>query len=230
MQCDFCNLKVKIRSPSGHRLPYKFENVNSVTKFRIIPKEKGMHRISIKLGNEHIKSKNFARDYAGEYFKTYLIFENSKIDSPLQLDAIESPTPCVYGDGLYNGILNKPIAFFVNTPKYIEGNLNIEIKDPENFHVKTCIQKLTENIYEIKYVPLKVGLFTITIHYNSLLIKNSPFIVRVVNLEKIKILNEFDAIFRSISNSKTFTFDLNVEKCLCFDTSEAGPGKIIVSY
>ena len=56
LQCSFCNLRVKVRSPNGTRLPFKFDQQNSLYKLRIIPKEKGTHRISIKLGDQHIKS------------------------------------------------------------------------------------------------------------------------------------------------------------------------------
>lgn len=149
------------------------------------------------------------------------------LDSPLELNAIESVAPCVYGDGLYTGILNNSASFFINTPKFIEGNLNIEIKDPENFHVKTSIQKLTENIYEIKYVPTKIGFFNIVINYNNVPIRNSPFIVRVVSLDRIKVIGEFENFFKAFSNVKIFNFDVNVEKCICFDTKEAGPGNLL---
>ena len=140
---------------------------------------------------------------------------------------MESITPCVYGDGLYTGTLNNSTSFFINTPKYIEGNLNIEIKDPENFHVKTSIIKLTENIYEIKYLPNKVGLFHIIINYNGVPIRNSPFNVRVTSLDGIKVLGEFENFFKAFTNPKIFNFDVNVEKCICFDTKEAGPGNLL---
>ena len=116
------------------------------------------------------------------------------------------------------------MVFFVNTPHNIEGNLNIEIKDPDNFHVKTSIEKLTETIYEIKYIPLKVGSFKILIHYNNVEIRNSPFLARIVNLNKIKTLGEYENFFKP--NAKGVNFELNVENCFCFDTSEAGPGKL----
>ncbi len=56
LQSEFYKLKIKVRSPTGQRLAYNSENQSSFTKLKIIPKEKGKHRISIKLGNHHIKS------------------------------------------------------------------------------------------------------------------------------------------------------------------------------
>ena len=61
LQSEFYKLKIKVRSPTGQRLAYKSENQSSFTKLKIIPKEKGKHRISIKLGNHHIKSLSLFR-------------------------------------------------------------------------------------------------------------------------------------------------------------------------
>lgn len=54
---SFFELKVKIQSPSGGRVPFKFDNDSSIKRLRIIPTETGVHRVSIKLGDHHIKSK-----------------------------------------------------------------------------------------------------------------------------------------------------------------------------
>ena len=130
---------------------------------------------------------------------------------------------------MYNGIENEPVIFYVNTPNNIDGNLNIDIKDPKEVNVKTLIEKISENLYEIKYIPDRIGSYKIIIHYNDKEIINSPFSAKIVNPNKVKIIGEYEYFFNS-SNTKIFDFELKSEKCFSFDTSEAGPGKYLTLH
>lgn len=105
-------------------------------------------------------------------------------------------------------------------PNYADGSLNIDIRDSKNSPCRFCINNLTENIYEIKYVPNEIGLYSIAIRYNDKELPGSPFISQIVNPNKVKILGENEYFL----NAKIFDFELNEEKFFCFDTSDAGPG------
>ena len=192
---------VLVESPSGTQLPFKIDNdLNKRIKF--IPREKGVHRVLMKLG-DHVLN-----------------------DAPFELNAIESLVPNFFGNGLYYGIKNDSTAFYVYAPKYLDGNLNIEIADAKNNSIKANIQKLTETLYEIKYLPIEVGLLNIIIKYNESEVPNSPYRVRILKPNKVRLLNENGSVLNNVY--KMNDFEVNHERTLCFDTTEAGPGHLIV--
>lgn len=125
------------------------------------------------------------------------------------------------------GIQNVLSTFYVHVPSHIDGNLNIDILDPSSNTVKSYLKKLSETLYEIKYLPMEIGEFKIVINYNDAQIPSSPFLAQIVNLDKVKMLGERDLFF-SAFNNKILELELEQERVLCFDTSEAGVGDISV--
>ncbi len=192
-------LDILIESPSGVQLPFKIDNdLNKKIKF--IPREKGMHKILLKYGD--------------------FILNN---DSEFFIDAFESQIPNFFGNGLYYGLENETTSFYVYAPKYLDGNLSIEIIDSKKNSIKANIEKLTETLYEIKYLPVETGFLSIIIKYNEAEVPNSPFQVRILKPNKVRLLNEHCQLLTNVS--KLNDFEVNQEKNFFFDTTEAGPGK-----
>ncbi len=148
------------------------------------------------------------------------------IGSPLRIDAIESLVPNFFGNGLYYGVENDPTAFYVYAPRYLDGNLSIEIIDAKKNNIKANIEKLTETLYEIKYLPIEIGILNIVIKYNEVEVPNSPYQVRILKPNKVKLLDEKGLALSNVY--KMYDLEVNHERTLCFDTSEAGPGHLIV--
>lgn len=153
----------------------------------------------------------------------------------MEINAIESRVPCVHGLGLFSGVQNVLSTFYVHVPTHIDGNLNIDILDPANNTVKSYLKKLSDTLYEIKYLPMDVGEFKIVINYNDQQIDSSPFRAQIVNLDKVKMLVssvggecQRDLLFFSSYSHKILDLELEQERVLCFDTSEAGFGDLNV--
>jgi filamin len=153
--------------------------------------------------------------------------------------------PNFFGNGLYYGVENDPTAFYVYAPKYLDGNLSIEIIDANKNNIKANIDKLTETLYEIKYLPVEVGTLCIVIKYNEQEVPNSPYQVRVVRPSKVRLLDEETGLLivpsqhnqpqnqqnQNQQNSsiagRIYDLEVNHERTLCFDTAEAGPGHLV---
>ncbi len=109
----------------------------------------------------------------------------------------------------------------------MEGNLNIEIKASDmNTNVRSFVNKLNNNEYDVTYFAMETGLLRIFIKWNDQPIHGSPFKSRVVNPAKVHLLginNHHHSIDSSLQNLYT-SVKLNEQKTLVFDTHEAGPG------
>ena len=130
-------------------------------------------------------------------------------------------------------------TFYVHVPAHIDGNLNIDILDPSSNTVKSYLKKLSDTLYEIKYLPMDVGEFKIVINYNDQQIESSPFRAQIVSLERVKMRESYSSSsqsrgedsgshFFSLVNNKILDLELEQERVLCFDTTEAGLGDLNV--
>jgi filamin len=194
----FGELSVTIDTPQGEKIPFTYEN-DSKTKLRFSTNEIGSHRISIKMGDFHIRGSQF------------------------ELNSIVPMLPVAHGEGLYHGLENEECLFLLQMPSSTDGQLDIEITGPNKNYVTSSIKKLTDRTYEISYFPDEIGYYRISIKYNLRDIPSSPFLSKVTNPKKLKVIGEHEYFFGSL-NTKIYDFELNEEKFFCFDSSEVGPG------
>ncbi|KAM4610589.1 filamin-B [Polymixia lowei] len=82
----------------------------------------------------------------------------------------------VGGPGLVSGLpASMPVRFSVDPAEAGEGQLSVEIVDPEGRSKKARIHDNNDGTYEVSYVPSKVGGYKITIKYNGDEIPTSPY-------------------------------------------------------
>lgn len=75
-------------------------------------------------------------------------------------------------------------------------------------------------------MPVEIGLLNIVIKYNDIEVPNSPYTVRILRPNRVKMLTESGVPLNNVY--KMYDLEVNQERVLCFDTSEAGPGQLIV--
>jgi hypothetical protein len=188
---------IKVESPTGIDVPVTFED-QIFKKVRLIPKEKGFHRVTMKLGGKNLNG------------------------SPFEVNCIDPRVPTLRGNGLYHGIINEMASFFINMPTEIFGDISVEIQGSTTI-IRPVPNKLTDGVYQVQYTPKEVGLFKIFINWNNKRLPGCPFLSHIINPAKIKFLGEWKS---AIEENKKINLDLNEETTINIDTTDAGPGKI----
>ncbi|RNA20284.1 Filamin/ABP280 repeat containing protein [Brachionus plicatilis] len=193
----FSELETTILAPSGIKLPFKIESSQN-HKIRFIAREIGIHKFSVKLGDCLITNSTF------------------------EINAKENFFINVYGNGLYNGLENTYSIFYAQIVNSIQGKLEIDICDPCGNLIKSYTSKINDYLYEIKYIPHKIGKYKIHIKFDGEKIPSSPFTANVINPDKVTIKDDCQYFF----NARNVDLEINQEKYFCFNTLDAGDGNI----
>ena len=189
------DFEVKVATPNGIQLPVNVEGQN-LKKIKFVTKESGIHRISMLLAGSNLPN------------------------TPISINSIIR-LPSARGDGLRNGIEDKPAIFYVDA-QGMQGALDVKIEGPQHF-TKYTVDKQSDGVHVVKYTPVEVGLFKIYVQWNGRDISGSPFLSYVVNPDKVKIIGGWQSV---LDSNNTLNLRLNEERLINFDTSEAGPGTL----
>jgi filamin len=102
----------------------------------------------------------------------------------------------------------------------MKGGIEVTIEGP-NHYTKNHAEKQPDGAYLLKYVPLESGLFKIQVKWNQKDVPTSPYVVNVINPEKVRVVGGWNNLLdlHNILNLKHLE-----EKSITFDVSEAGPG------
>lgn len=97
-----------------------------------------------------------------------------------------------YGDGLNSGLYEKATTFMIDT-KDMEGDLQIRIENSKS-SIQNIVEKMTDNLYKVTYIPNEIGFVNISIKWNGKDIVNSPFKANIINLGNsfLKIIKCFE--------------------------------------
>jgi filamin len=125
------------------------------------------------------------------------------------------------GDGLHQAVEDKPARFVIDTQK-MRGGLEITVEGP-NQYTKNQVERQADGTYLVKYTPVECGLFKVFIKWNQKDLPHSPFMVTVINPEKVKVVGGWQSILDRDNILKLNPFE---ERTISFDTSECGPGKL----
>lgn len=128
----------------------------------------------------------------------------------------------VYGNGLYNGLENTYSVFYAQIANSHNGKVEVEIFEPNGILIKNYMNKIDQFLYEVKYIPHKIGMYKICIKLDGKEIPLSPFIANVINPDKVTIKDDCQYFF----NARNIDLELSQEKLLCFNTFDAGEGDI----
>ncbi|CAH1773270.1 unnamed protein product [Owenia fusiformis] len=128
---------------------------------RFIPKENGIHYVSVFLNEAHIPGSPF----------------------PMMVGRLVADPAMVHaaGDGLVTGAVGKKSAFVVNTVGAGEGLMSVTVDGPSKVAVM-C--KEIDTGYEFNYTPMSPGDYLINIKYSNITIAGSPAKVNVTGAGK----------------------------------------------
>lgn len=79
-------------------------------------------------------------------------------------------------------ILKTPPNFEDPNPK-----IDIMITSPNGYVIETTKKKISQNVWEMQYIPIEVGKYTIKCSVSSIEITGSPFSTEVYDLRQIKV-------------------------------------------
>lgn len=105
--------------------------------------------------------------------------------------------------------------------KSFQGNLEIDIYDPNGNQIKNYMNPIDEFLDEIRYIPHKIGKYKIFIKLDGQFF-SSPYVANVINPDKVTIKDDCQYFF----NKRHIDLEVNQEKYFCFNTSNAGEGDI----
>lgn len=106
--------------------------------------------------------------------------------------------------------------------KSYQGNLQIDIYDPNGNLIKNYINKINEYLNEIKYIPHKIGKYSIFVKLDGQEILSCPYIANIINPDKVTIQDDCQYFF----STKNIDLEINQKKNFCFNTTEAGEGDV----
>ncbi|CAF4847370.1 unnamed protein product, partial [Rotaria sp. Silwood1] len=149
-------LVVSIISPSGINVPIKIDDILTIKKIvRFTPTEIGIHYLNAKFGSDIVSG------------------------TPIQMMVNNTRIVTAYGDGIHYALHEKETTFMIDT-KDMQGDLQVHIEG-SNSVIKTTIDRITNNLLKVTYIPVEVGFINISIKWNDKDIMNSPFKANVTN-------------------------------------------------
>ncbi|CAF3681830.1 unnamed protein product [Rotaria sp. Silwood1] len=149
-------LVVSIISPSGINVPIKIDDILTIKKIiRFTPTEIGLHYLNAKFGSDIVSG------------------------TPIQMMVNNTRIVTAYGDGIHYALHEKETTFMIDT-KDMQGDLQVHIEG-SNSVIKTTIDRITNNLLKVTYIPVEVGFINISIKWNDKDIMNSPFKANVTN-------------------------------------------------
>lgn len=165
-------LKAYVDVPSGKEEDVFLQELDrDLHAVRFLPRENGIHYVSIKFNEAHIPGSPFPILVGKMSFDPALVQAN--------------------GDGLTKGDVGKASKFKVVTTNAGEGTLAVGIEGPSKVAI-TC-QDIDDG-YEFTYVPMSPGEYMITIKYSNVTIAGCPSVATVTGQGKKSDINENSAL------------------------------------
>jgi len=155
-------LKAYVDVPSGKEEDVFLQELDrDLHAVRFLPKENGIHYVSIKFNEAHIPGSPFPILIGKMSFDPALVLAN--------------------GDGLSKGEVGKASKFKVATTNAGEGTLTVGIEGSSKVAI-TCQD--VDDGYEFTYVPMAPGEYMITIKYSNVTIAGCPTMATVTGQGK----------------------------------------------
>ncbi|CAF3415563.1 unnamed protein product, partial [Rotaria sp. Silwood2] len=148
-------LEVIITSPSGINVPIKIDDTLTIRKVRFTPTETGIHFLNVKFGSDIVPG------------------------TPIQMMVNNAHIISAYGDGIHHALHEKETTFMIDT-KDIQGDLQVHIEG-SNSVIKNTLDRITNSLLKVTYIPVEVGFINISIKCNEKDIMHSPFKAIVTN-------------------------------------------------
>eukprot|EP00096_Caligus_rogercresseyi_P013172 TRINITY_DN5849_c0_g1_i1.p1 TRINITY_DN5849_c0_g1~~TRINITY_DN5849_c0_g1_i1.p1 ORF type:complete len:945 (-),score=251.50 TRINITY_DN5849_c0_g1_i1:1000-3834(-) len=209
----FAELEVIVTSPLGGDLPIEVKGLagdKTGDLVEFVPEVAGRYKFLIKYGGEEVPG------------------------SPLNFAVQETPStgggapymPKIFGKGLYSGLVNEVVSFQIDTSGFPPGSPDpsIYISGP-NTNAKTSIEKDSNGLLLVQFIPLEVGEFSIQIIFNgSEAVSRIPtYRPKICDVTALKLQNGWNS---HLDEDGVMELSQNVEKVLSFDTRRAGPGEL----
>ena len=119
------------------------------------------------------------------------------------------------------GVVNEPISFCVDCTKAGRGRLEVIIEDERGENVEAEGSQIRSNVFEVCFVPLTVGKYSVSVIFGEKDIPSSPFICKVCDPSAC------------ITGGRGLALDaqqIGQEVTFQVDASKAGPGSLQVTF
>ena len=190
------DIQVDIECPSGNLESEIEEATPKNYGVNYTPKETGEHVISVLWDNKNIPS------------------------SPFMCNVTDPKQCSVTGAGLHKGSVGQPQVFTVRTDKAGSGDLAVNIDGPGG-PVDCDVKEVTNNVFNVTYIPKEPGPHNINVRYADDPISGSPFVSNVAippDASKCKVGSLPEG---KIQVGKEYSFNV--------DASDAGTGELLAS-
>ena len=108
-----------------------------------------------------------------------------KVEAPLNPALVQA-----YGPGLENPKTNTPTHFNVNCREAGPGELQVEMRTPDNHELPISITDNEDGTHTVDYVAPEPGTYTVNLNYGGLKVPHTPIKVNVkphVDVSKVKV-------------------------------------------
>lgn len=179
--------------------------------------------VDLKCYNDDIDVVQIYPTVPGDFIFNILYGKDHIRESPLKVHVADPGVPRVWGSGLFKALKDVPSKFYISAlgtsyhtvPVVSARNggemLPVTINQSSSGH---------EGEYDILFVPNRIGFCDINIVWNGKHVGESPYRCMVVDLNKVLTVGESNLSSRLI-------LGVNSPTTLTFDTSVAGPGKLL---
>ena len=180
---------------------------NSVTKDKV--------PVSITpISNDRHNVEFSSRDGA-EYLLSIKYDEQHILGSPFKLvfgPPTTDATQCIVeGDGVISAQVEKWAKFFIDTEGVGPGELKVVIEgEGEGESLSPTISTINQNLFDVRYLPTKPGLYKISIQWAEEHIPGSPFEIRCYNPANATLLSIADPVTETYIG-KPIEFTVNAE-------------------
>ncbi|KAL8593939.1 hypothetical protein ACOMHN_021791 [Nucella lapillus] len=172
-------------------------------------RQPGLHRVS------------FTPRGPGQY-KVWMNYDGAPVKgSPFIQEIAALGPPKAYGDGLYRGMPATSMTFTVD-PRGHPGHFTAEVSGPRH-DVPCQLTPQADRTLLGTYVAKETGPHTVDIRLQGKPIEGSPFKPYIVDPQRVRLAGEWSPLADS---SNLIPLNVNKEKHLPFDASEAGLGEL----
>ncbi|XP_062597927.1 filamin-C-like [Saccostrea cucullata] len=155
-------------------------------------------------------------------YKVWLVYSGLVVKgSPFIIEVDELTAPKAEGDGLRKGVVGQPAKFKIDSRGF-PGDLHIDIQGP-HYPINFTRIPDKDGTFNVTYTPEETGSHKIRINIDGRPIEKSPFTVKVVDPNKIRVSGGWRPL---IDDNERIPLVVGKEKQIPFDASEAGPGEL----
>ena len=192
------NLKVLVEGPSQPEMTMEGEDL---VKVKILPKEPGEYKVSVKFSEIHIPGSPFSMTFKAPTDATKV-----KVNPP---GLLEEEAVCV----------NQQIMFAVDTSDAGDGDLDVAVYGPFGCNRNVAVRRIQDG-YTIRYTPDQPGKYEMAMQFAGTEVPTSPFKFGVFDPSEVVLSGE------CLSEESV---KMGEEICLTADMSKAGQGRIEIS-